>query len=174
MAANGNIGRDKREDWQEAFLEAYARLGRVIAAADEIGVSRTTVWSERQRDEDFALRYTEAHERYVESVRAEILRRAMGWEEPVFDKDGNEVGTVSKHSDLLLIFEAKRIDPAYRDTYRVEHSGPDGGPIRVQAPPDAIERSRRAAALLSEAGGLPDVEGDVVDEDPPANGNGHR
>jgi hypothetical protein len=162
-----------RDDWQAAYLEVYARIGREREACERVGVGHSTVWRERQRNEDFALAFNAAHARYVESLRKEIHRRAVeGWDEPQFYQ-GEVVGHVRRFDTALLIFETKRHDPAYRDSYRVEHTGPDGGPIQVQAPPDATERSRRAAALLADAGGLPDVEGDVVDEDPPANGNGH-
>lgn len=160
----------KRTDWQDAFLDVLAKTGRQYEACDAAGVGKVTVWNERQRDEAFALRYTEALERYAEAVRAEVNRRAMGWVETTVDKDGNEI-TVHKHSDVLLIFEAKRVDPSYRDTFRHEHVGPDGGPIQIQAPPDAVERSTRAAQLLAQAGAI-DGDAEEIDELPPASGNG--
>jgi hypothetical protein len=162
-----------RDDWQEAYLELFASNGRHYETCRTIGVSHATVWRERQRNEDFAVRYKQAEERFVEVLQRESFRRAVEGVERTVWFQGEAVGTEKVYSDRLLEMELRRRDPSYRDSYRVEHTGPDGGPIQVQAPPDAAERSRRAAALLADAGGLPDVEGDVVDEDPPANGNGN-
>jgi hypothetical protein len=36
----------------------------------------------------------------------------------------------------------------------IEHTGPDGGPVQIDAPPDATDRALRASQLLAKAGAL--------------------
>ena len=71
-----------------------------------------------------------AREEAADTLEAEARRRAIeGVEEPVFHK-GERVGTVRKHSDLLLIFLLKGARPQkFRDNYQRAGTGaPDGTP----------------------------------------------
>lgn len=91
-----------REDWPEAFLEAFASLGNVTAAARIAGTSRSTVWRRRLQDEAFAARYEEALQEAADTVEQEIYRRAVtGWNEPVFYQ-GELVGHIRKYDGQLL------------------------------------------------------------------------
>ena len=67
-------------------------------------------------------------------LEAEARRRAaIGVDEPVFYK-GKVVGHIRKYSDNLLMFLLKAHWPEkFRDNYGVEHSGPSGGPVKVEA-----------------------------------------
>ena len=118
------------KDWRPAFLEAFAKYGLVIAAAKEAGVARSTVYHERQRNEEFALAWADVEEWSTEEMEQEARRRAvMGVQEPVYYR-GELVGHVRKFSDTLLIFLLKARRPEiYRET--IVHTGRDGGPIEV-------------------------------------------
>jgi hypothetical protein len=124
----------------------------------------------------------------ADRVEAEILRRAVaGYDEPVFgtlgtpevieDARGNEktvvrkytgqVGTVRKHSDLLLIFLAKALRPQkFRDNVKVEHEV--NGKVEIDSARDrlaekllaAIERREQADSLQAAlSGGQSSLDG---------------
>lgn len=119
----------RRKDWQDAYIEVFATNGRHYETCRNIGVSHATVWRERQRNEEFALAYSEAERMFIERLQAELYRRAVVGVEREVRFQGDVVGHERQFSDALLIFELKKRDPSYRDTTRHEHSGPDGGPI---------------------------------------------
>ena len=82
----------------------------------------------------FRADWDEALEEARELLEAEARRRAaIGVDEPVFYK-GKVVGHIRKYSDNLLMFLLKAHWPEkFRDNYAVEHSGPSGGPVKVEA-----------------------------------------
>lgn len=113
------------EDAVLAWLAKGYSLGH---AAEQAGVARQTVLGWR-KDPAFAARYDEAIERGTDVLEDEARRRAVeGVDRPVF-QGGECVGHVREFSDnLMTILLGGR-----RDKYRrqkVEHSGPDGGPIQ--------------------------------------------
>ena len=115
---------------KRAFLEAYIDSGgRVQDAAQAAGVSRWAHQYWRKTDKAFAAAFEAAQPPAFDVLRDEIIRRARGWDEPVY-YGGKRVDTVRKHSDLLLIFEAKRRDPLYRDNPQ-QALVQAGGDIRV-------------------------------------------
>jgi hypothetical protein len=125
----------KRREWKPAFLSAFADTGMVTAACEAAGVARRTVYAARHADEAFAAAWDEIEERSTEDLEQVAVRRA---------REG---------SDTLLIFLLKSRRPGvYRENVRMEHTGAGGGPVELQAPPDATERSTRAALLLQRAG----------------------
>lgn len=156
--ARGHLKREQR-----AFLAAYERVGNLSAAA-----SAAQVWRQRHyewmEEEDYANAFAEAQETAIDVLETEAVRRAVfGVDEPQVHKghiqyndDGTPV-TVKKYSDVLLIFLLKGCRPhKYRDNYSVELSGPNGGPIQVQALRDQVNALRsdpeamRALDTLSE------------------------
>ena len=55
--------------------------------------------------------------RTLDIIEAEIVRRGVkGYKEPIIYK-GQVTGYVRRFSDNLLMFRAKRMDPAYKDSY---------------------------------------------------------
>lgn len=119
----GPLSPKRREAAQAAFLAAYAETGIITSAAQTAGVNRTTIYEWQEHDETFALRFKQAEAVSNEVIRAEIHRRAVtGWDEPVYQL-AKYAGVVRKYSDTLLIFEAKRRMPEYRDKQQVEISG---------------------------------------------------
>lgn len=95
----------------------------VTEACKRTGLARSTVYRQRQADEEFALAWADIEERTTEAMEAEARRRGMeGYEQPVFHQ-GEEVGRIRKYSDTLLIFMLKARKPdVYRDI-NVRHTG---------------------------------------------------
>lgn len=114
----------KRENWQEKFLAAFSETGMVTEACKAVGVGRTTVYRERQLDEEFALRWADIEEETTERMEREAYRRGTeGVDKPVF-QGGKQVGSVREYSDSLLQFMLKARRPEkYRERYSFDHSG---------------------------------------------------
>lgn len=99
-------GRTWRTHKKDAYLKAFKRLGGQIAAADAVGISRTTVWEWRKDDPEFAEAYDSIEEQDTQELERAARKRAQG------------------KSDLLAMFFLKARRPAtYRDNVKVEHSG---------------------------------------------------
>lgn len=119
---------------KRAFLEAFARCGNVSRATEAIKIGCKTHydWLNREYEdkEEYAAAFKEAKERAFDVLEAEARRRAVeGVEEPVY-REGRCVGTVTKYSDLMLIFLMKGMRPdIYRDNYQVQHTGPNGADL---------------------------------------------
>jgi hypothetical protein len=104
-----------------AFLEAYARIGTIVHAAQHVGLPRRTHYKWLKKDPTYAQQMSEAEEEAIQHLEREARRRAMvGVEEPVYYK-GQVCGAVRKYSDTLLIFLLKSKRPAvYRDYHSVD------------------------------------------------------
>ena len=142
---------------RRAFLAAMAQTGLITAAAHAAKVSinaHSQVW---MKQPGYPELFAAAKEQAVEMMEAEALRRAtIGSPEPVFHA-GKQCGTVTKKSDVLLIFLLKAARPEkYRDRMAHELSGPKGGPIpfgtvtdAMRAQADAMLADPEAAAALA-------------------------
>lgn len=105
---------------QQAFLEAYEKTANLLTAAVQAGINRTTVYYWLEHDEKFSFAYNLADKAANMNIEAEIHRRGMtGWQEPVYQL-GKYCGDITKYSDTLLIFYAKRRMPEYRDKHQLE------------------------------------------------------
>lgn len=108
-----------RHGKKEVVLAAYRETGIVGVACDAGGVSRATFYNWLDADPEFASEAMAAVEHAADRMEAEAIRRGVdGVETAVFDKNGNEVGTITKHSDVLLIFMLKARRPQrFRDRW---------------------------------------------------------
>jgi hypothetical protein len=149
----------KPEQW-DAWLAAFEREGTVSAACAATGIARSTVYDHRAADSEFAARWRELEDATTDRMEREAYRRAVeGTDRPIVYQ-GVVTDTVKEYSDTLLIFMLKARRPErYRENVRVEHSGPEGGPIETREliggkdPKDLSPATRRtiAAALAKEA-----------------------
>lgn len=153
-----HLQRAVTDETLELFLSALAKAFSVTAAAALAGCHRQRFYELRDQDDDFRAAWEDAYEQGADVVRDEIRRRAVeGWEEPVFQQ-GKLVGHVRKYSDRLLELEAKRRDPAYRDSVKVE-----GGEPVTFVLDSLLERARTPDAI--DAGEV--IDGEIVDEEEP-------
>lgn len=132
---------------QRRFLEAFTQTGNLSYAADYAKVNRQSHYRWLESSEAYREAFERvAREEAVERLELEARRRAVeGWEEPVY-QGGQQIGSIRKYSDTLLIFLLKGAAPAkYRERYEI--GGPDGGPIPLDVV-RAAERFRNRLADL--------------------------
>lgn len=105
---------------KRAFLSSYSACGNVSDAARASGISRFTHYDWLKSDADYAAAFAEARETAADYIQAEIYRRGVeGIEEPIFYK-GEQVGSVRRYSDKLLIVLAKALRPEqFRDNLTI-------------------------------------------------------
>lgn len=148
-AANApDIQRARDERWDRlGWLYCFEYTGMVSAACAMMGVGRSTVYEERQRNEDFALAWHDVEERSTEVMEREAWRRGVeGVVKPLVSA-GKHVTDVREYSDGLLQFMLKARRPEkYRERMDVAHSGSVEKRIRVELDKldadelDALER----------------------------------
>lgn len=107
-----------------AFLSALADCGNVADAARQAGIARNALYLWKRDDSEFAAEWEAALIAGGETLEEEAVRRARdGWDEPVWYK-GEQVGTVRRYSDTLLIFLLKGLMPEkYGERQKIEYSG---------------------------------------------------
>lgn len=138
----------KKELKSPAFLEELrSNGGFVLKACKAVGISKQTAYNWRDSDIEFREEWDTAIELATEDLEKECRRRAYeGVLEPVFYQ-GEEVGTVRRFSDVLLIFQLKALNARYRDKLTVDVNRIDADIERELA----IIRSRSQVAAAGEA-----------------------
>jgi hypothetical protein len=109
MATAAQTNRTRKKG-RNLFLASLALTGNVGLSVLAAGVGRSTVYEWRRSDEKFSTAWDSALEEAADILEAEARRRAVeGTLEPVFYQ-GEEVGTVRRYSDTLLIWLMKACD----------------------------------------------------------------
>jgi hypothetical protein len=130
---------DEWPPWAETFLVNIERSPNASRAAEQAGVDRSTPYRLRDRSERFALAWHDAREKALD--RLEEVVYALGTaglasKKTVTKIDGDgkiiEVTETEEivRSPTLAMFFLKRWRPEYREAFRVEQTGANGGPIR--------------------------------------------
>lgn len=145
---------------RQKFLAELARTGRHYDSARAAGVSYRVMKAYRaggtHEDLEFEEQVQEALDQYTDLLRREIHRRGVeGWvERGVFSKDGEHLGDVVKYSDQLLMAQARKHDPSYRDKVSVDGSLRHAGAVNLRHEVDLSKLSRegrdRLRAVLRE------------------------
>lgn len=109
------------------FCAVLKATGEKALAAAEVGVHLKTAERHRHQDELFREAWDEALRQHAAVYAKEMYRRGVeGWDEPVFGSAGGKdagttiVGWVRKYSDRLLLEQARKHDPGYTPTQRIE------------------------------------------------------
>lgn len=102
-------------DWRDAFLAQLAEGGIVREACIAAGVSRQTAYAARTASDEFAEAWRLALQDAADLALAEYRRRGLA------------------QSDRAMEFFITTRDPELRPVSRVEHSGPNGGPIAINS-----------------------------------------
>ena len=93
------------------FLSVLSECGNVTRAAEESGLNRQFLYRYKTQDEEFSAAWEEAADIGAKRLEDEARRRAVeGWQDPVWHQ-GQQVGTVRKYSDTLLICLLKAHHP---------------------------------------------------------------
>lgn len=116
---------------QAAFLEAYQETLEVSKAAEVAGIHRQRHY-EWLREPDYAEQFAQAQQIGGATLEDEAVRRGRDgvrrylWHQgqPIIDPETGEQAYRLEHSDALLIFLLKSIDPEkYRDRFDVRQQG---------------------------------------------------
>lgn len=136
------------------FLQALVKLGSKTAAAGAIGASAKAFESLEARDPEFAEKVAEALAQHNADLTGHALAIAtQGVPEPIFDRNGNQIGEKRKIPTALLLRALERIDNGgeWRNRQKVDHS--HGGTIQHEARValDTLnpEQQRAARAFLA-------------------------
>ena len=142
-------------DTQRGEIETLAALLNQEQIADYLGIGRTTFHRLMQRDPDIEARYKRGKAKAIAHVAKGLLQKA---------RSGDTTSSI-----FYLKTQA-----GWRETERLEHSGPDGGAIevnRVDVETDAqrfLDRLARlqqgAPALLEASADAPCVEVALKDQ----------
>lgn len=93
------------------FVALLSDYGNVSRAAEEAELNRAYLYRLKSEDEAFSAAWDEAARVGAARLEDEARRRAVeGWQEPVWYQ-GDQVGTVRKYSDTLLICLLKAHHP---------------------------------------------------------------
>lgn len=149
---------------RSAFLSALAECGNVADAARLAQVARNALYLWKKDDPDFAAEWEAALAAGGDSLEEEAIRRARdGWEEPVFYQ-GQQVSTVRRYSDTLMIFLLKGLMPQkYGERHQVELSGSVDFAGRLAAARERAKKVNRG----QQPGAQPE-EGDAPVQEPDA------
>lgn len=154
--AQDTATRPRDERWsREQWLDTFRWCGMVSTACELMGISRNTVYAERQRNEDFALAWADAEEESTEAMEREAYRRAVEGVTTPLVSAGKHVTDVQSYSDRLLEFMLKSRRPEkYRDRVDVNHSGKIEKRVKVdleKLDDNELDALERIAAKLEEA-----------------------
>jgi hypothetical protein len=131
--------RDSWPDWAQPFLDSFSRgAPNVSRAAKAVGIHRRTVYKLRDRDETFALAFHDAREEALDLLEETIYALGTTGLKTTrtttrTDAEGNVETTIVEEvirNPTLAMFFLKRWRPEYRETTRIEQSGPGGQPIQ--------------------------------------------
>lgn len=130
---------------QKREVETLAALLSQDQIADYFGIGRTTFYEIMKRDPEVAEHYKKGKAKAIAHVANGLLQKARG-------------GCTT--SSIFYL----KTQPGWRETDRLEHSGPGGGPIEVA---NVTERLRefldRRAERLRQIAGSDVVEGTLAD-----------
>lgn len=133
----------------DLFFAALAKYGVATRAMQHADLDPKVVYDNRKNDPEFAERWRLALEAFADSLEDAARQRAVeGFKKGVWHQ-GVMVGEEIQYSDSLLLamLKAKR-KREYGDSSKVELTGADGGPVKVEESPTAIARSIAFALAL--------------------------
>jgi len=117
LSASARVrARKPRRDWRRRFLDGFKRTGTVTGGCADAGIHRSSAYRERQRSEKFALEWADIEEQVTDKLEATALLLALKGEVRLIE----------------FLLKARRPD-VYREHHLLEHTGPGGGPVEVEA-----------------------------------------
>lgn len=161
---------------QVKFLKAFATCGLINKACKMVGINYNTEHAWRSgKDPWYTEQFNIALQEYKELIEEEIHHRAIEGEEVAiigkvqteFGPEDRIIGHKRVKSDLLLMFQAKRHIPEFRDSHEAKKD--------VEKPTEAVSPIARISIRLDMISSrnqqvLPGVESNVIDVTPePAN-----
>jgi hypothetical protein len=113
---------------KRAFLEHFARSGRVMQSCEAAGIHFTTHYHWKKHDKKYLAAVEQAEQIAADFMEDEIHRRAFdGFDHPV-TYEGRITDTYKEYSDNLAMFRLKKLRPEYRDSFSMNQFS---GPVQV-------------------------------------------
>ncbi len=114
---------------QRAFLAAYVKTKRTLAASALTGVSRETHYYWLRSDPEYTDHWRRARKMLGDMIEEEVIRRAVdGYPKPVVYQ-GEVTDRYKNYSDRLAVFLLKHLKP---EVYNVRQREPEiGGPTHI-------------------------------------------
>lgn len=121
-------GAKTRTPVQTAFLQAYANLGTITAAARAAGCDPSRHRNDWVKDPKYLADFQEAHHQACDLFETEMIRRATrGTDRPVFHQ-GKQCGAIREYSDSLLLAIMRAKKPEY-----AKSAGSSGADVAADA-----------------------------------------
>ncbi|HKF95947.1 MAG TPA: terminase [Gammaproteobacteria bacterium] len=113
------------------FIDALGQSANISHACRASGISRTQAYSLKEKDPAFAEEWETALDQAVDRLEQEAWRRAVeGYQETT--ESGDRVSITHRYSDRMLEILLKGHRPErFVEKRQIEHSGPNGGPIKT-------------------------------------------
>ena len=133
----------------DLFFAELAKHGQITRATTAAGIDRSHAYKLRDSDPVFGERWSIALETYVDTLEAAAHQRAVEGTDKGVWHQGEQVGTERQYSDTLLLamLKAKR-KREDGDASKIELTGADGGPVKVEESPIEIARTIAFALAL--------------------------
>jgi hypothetical protein len=132
-------GSTRERKWIPAFLAALSSSANVTLACTAARIARSKVYEYRDKNPQFAKQWEDAMDTAIDILEEEARRRAQDGVETFVVSKGQVVMWEGKplkerkYSDTLMVALLKAHRPAkYRENFKLEHAGPDGGPVQVE------------------------------------------
>lgn len=155
VTPKGVVKRFHKPRWYKAFIASLRDSANVRLACDKAGITRTTAYTHRHNDNEFAVLWDEAMDDAADVLEQEARRRAHeGLKRYKFLRDGTpimhpvtgEPYVEHEYSDRLLEFLLKGARPEkYRDAPKVSVDIDTGKAKDMSDDERAVEASRLLA-----------------------------
>jgi hypothetical protein len=145
---------------QRRFLALLAHTGTPYRAAKLTPFDLSRAYKLKKADPDFAAAWQESLEQHGDVLEQEALRRATEGVTKGIYHQGTRVDEERVYSDTLMALLLKGNKPEKFDRRQVELTGPGGGPVQIDEPPNQIARKiafALAIGLRQQAAGEPPV-----------------
>jgi len=114
---------DIKNPRQRVFLKTYSKCGNISKAAEMAGISRRSHY-DWLHDPEYQDQFALAEKAFIQVLEAEADRRGLEGIDDIVVQGGKIVKDdegepliKKKHSDNLLMFRLKKLDPSYRENY---------------------------------------------------------
>ena len=135
---------------KRVYLTKLEQWGKKNLSAQAAGVCMETVSRHREEDDDFAKAEVQALDQRAERIVAQLEAEAIdGHTQPIFDKDGCEIGEKRIYETPLRVKVLARFDPNYRDRHDLNVKGDVSG-VLVAPPAMTMDDWTQAAEKLRE------------------------
>lgn len=124
-----------RQREKRMFLAAYSQCGRISKASEMVGIDRTCHYYWLRCDEEYAEAFEQAREIAADTFEDEVCRRAFEGVEKPLSFQGRLTGDhVTEYSDILAMFQLKKLRPSYRDNAQVNVNVAGPAQINISLP----------------------------------------